>query len=57
MCALLLLNYGTFKKHGSAFYLGLNSLISDWVSTKIMMIIIPDVFLVAFVNLLTVPAQ
>lgn len=57
ICALLLLDYCTFKKHCSAFYLRINSLISDWVGTKIMIIIIPDAFLVAFVNLLMVPAQ
>lgn len=44
VCALLLLNYGTSKKHCSAFYLRINSLISDWVGTKMTIIIIPDVF-------------
>lgn len=57
ICALLLLDCCTFEKHCSAFYLGINSLISDWVGIKMMIIIIPDAFLVAFVNLLMVPAQ
>lgn len=57
VCALLLLDYCTSEKHCSAFYLRINSLISDRVGTKIMIIIIPDAFLVAFVNLLMVPAQ
>lgn len=57
ICALLLLDCCTFEKHCSAFYLRINSLISDWVGIKMMIIIIPDAFLVAFVNLLMVPAQ
>lgn len=44
ICALLLWDYSTFEKHCSTFYLRINSLISDWVSTKIMISNIPDVF-------------